>query len=358
MGAYPEIVIDYARVKANLDAVFSDSRFQNVSFRPHFKTHRSTLTGELFRHHGITKITVSSLPMAQYFAEAGWTDILIAMPLNVHAISLYNDLAKNIRLHLMTDHAEALETALQQLEHPVSFYLKADAGYGRAGIHAEKHASFLALMTMIKETEKHHFGGIMSHFGHTYHASSTQEIKDINLSSLSKLRSLKTFIESETGHACCLSIGDTPSLPVYTSEMLHGVNELRPGNFVYYDMMQVALGTCLTENIALALKTCILSLYPERNEALVHAGSIHLSKESCIMPDGRTGYGALVMLNQDGMGDLIEGSYVDRLSQEHGMLRVTADFFRRFRVGDTLGILPVHSCLVTQNPDQWMQSSL
>ena len=52
-------------------------------FRPHFKTHQSVKTGEWFREAGVTAITVSSVSMAQKFADAGWDDITIAFPLNI-----------------------------------------------------------------------------------------------------------------------------------------------------------------------------------------------------------------------------------------------------------------------------------
>jgi D-serine deaminase-like pyridoxal phosphate-dependent protein len=341
--------IDFGRVEQNIAQILTDSRFDGIAFRPHFKTHRSEAVGELFRKAGVGKITVASLPMAKYFAANGWDDILIAIPANPALANKYDELAGKINLSLLIDCRYSLTLLLQTLKNPIRFCIKADAGYGRAGIEAEKHASFLELIQMVEDSKKHRFGGIISHFGNTYHASSDQEIKDINLSSLSKLKSLKSFVESETGNACFLSIGDTPSLPYYTSEMLAGVNELRAGNFVYYDMMQVALGTCRIENIAMAFKTTVLSVYSSRNEALVHAGAVHLSKEKCLMPDGKAGYGAVVRLLPNGcIGEVVQNCFVDRISQEHGILRCSQEFFNEFSLGSTIGILPVHSCLVVE----------
>ena len=151
------------------------------------------------------------------------------------------------------------------------------------------------------------------------------------------------------GIQCPVSIGDTPSLPHYTPEILKNVTELRPGNFVYYDMMQVSLGTCDINNIAIAVESDILSLYPQRNEVLINAGSIHLSKESCLMPDGKLGYGAIANINKKSIGSVIENCFVDRISQEHGILRVCPAFFNEFHIGDSIGILPVHSCLITSS---------
>jgi len=346
MSVNPKILIDCNRSKANLKAVFEDVRFSDITFRPHYKTHQSIGADMWFRNAGIKKITVSSLPMAEYFAAGGWDDILIALPLNTNHIAQYDALASKIKLHLLVDNNEVLSLALSGIKNPVSFYLKADAGYGRAGWPAENTREFLQAFQLIAKKGTHSFSGILSHFGNTYGAKSVEEIIDINLSSITRLRVLKEFMESQTGMPCPLSIGDTPSLPHYTPEMLKNISELRPGNFVYYDMMQVALGSCNINQVSAALEADILSMYPDRNEVLIHAGAVHLSKEICLMPDGKPGFGALVRLYEDSIGEVIEGCFVDRLSQEHGILRVTPVFFKEFRSGDTVGILPVHSCLM------------
>jgi D-serine deaminase-like pyridoxal phosphate-dependent protein len=349
MQIHPGVLVDYNKAKMNLEKVFADKRFSNIQFRPHFKTHRSAETGILFRNFGIKKITVSSLKMAEYFADNGWDDILIAIPLNPNQIEHYNNLANRIKLHLLADNIDSLFYALSHLKKPIGFYLKADAGYGRAGWPAEDTRDFIRAVEMINSFGQHSFAGILSHFGNTYSAKSDSEIKSINLSSITRHSVLKGFIESHFGIQCPVSIGDTPSLPHYTPEILKNVTELRPGNFVYYDMMQVSLGTCDINNIAIALKSDILSFYPQRNEVLVNAGSIHLSKESCLMPDGKLGYGAIANINKKSIGSVIENCFVDRISQEHGILRVCPVFFNEFHIGDSIGILPVHSCLITSS---------
>ncbi|MDX9931900.1 MAG: alanine racemase [Bacteroidales bacterium] len=346
MSNNPKIFIDSNRAKANLKAVFENPRFSGVSFRPHFKTHQSMDTGVLFQKSGIKKITVSSLPMAEYFAAGGWDDILIALPLNRNQLAQYDALAAKIKLHLLVDNNEVLSLALSKIKNPVSFYLKADVGYGRSGWAAENTKEILKAIQVLSENKTHSFSGILSHFGNTYGAKSVEDIIDINLSSITRLRVLKEFLESQINISCPLSIGDTPSLPHYTLEMLKNISELRPGNFVYYDMMQVALGTCQINQVAAALKCDILSVYHDRNEVLVHAGAVHLSKEVCPMPDGKPGFGALVRLNEGNICEVIDDCFVDRLSQEHGILRVTPAFFNEFGTGDSIGILPVHSCLM------------
>ncbi len=71
------------------------------------------------------------------------------------------------------------------------------------------------------------------------------------------------------------------------------------------------------------------------------------------MPDGKAGYGAAVRLLPNGcIGEVVQNCFVDRISQEHGILRCSQEFFNEFSLGSTIGILPVHSCLVVE-PDSF-----
>jgi len=341
----PQLITDTRKIKNNLERIFKNPLFANIEFRPHFKTHQSLETGRIFRQFGVEKITVSSLPMAEFFATDGWNDIMIAIPLNPAETKAYSKLAAKTDLHLLVDSEEVAKTALKNIKKPVTFHIKCDCGYGRAGIPAKHTAEFDKIAAIFKNQHEHFFGGLVSHFGNTYHGTK-EDIAGINKQGIKKLLKLQAYFETEHKLLCPVSIGDTPSLSVYDAAMLNGVEELRPGNFVYYDVMQNMAGHCEVSDIAVALETPVLSLYPERNEVLLHAGAVHLSKESCTMPDGKNGFGIAVRLSKKGIGEIIEGAFVDRLSQEHGILRVQPDFFSEFKPGDTIGILPVHSCLM------------
>jgi len=341
----PQVFIDHKRVRQNLERVFHNPLFSNINFRPHFKTHQSVETGRVFREFGIDKITVSSFPMAEYFANDGWQDIMIAIPINPADSGSYSKLADKISLHFLVDSAEAAEIAMNQIQNSVTFHIKCDCGYGRAGIPVQNKERFSEIIKLFSTYTNHDFGGLVSHFGNSYHLDE-KGIFDINLSGTSDLRNLKTYLETLHGLNCSISIGDTPSLRLYNDEILNEIDEIRPGNFVYYDVMQFLAGHCQITDIAAALEVPFLSLYPERNEVLVHGGAVHLSKESCPMPDGKIGYGVAIRLSENGIGEVIQGAFVDRLSQEHGILRVQPGFFNEFKPGDSIGILPVHSCLM------------
>ncbi len=75
-----------------------------------------------------------------------------------------------------------------------------------------------------------------------------------------------------------LSVGDTPGCSLLPD--FPGVDEIRPGNFVFYDAEQLEIGSCASNQIAVALACPIVARHPERNEVVLYGGAIHLSKES------------------------------------------------------------------------------
>ena len=138
-------------------------------------------------------------------------------------------------------------------------------------------------------------------------------------------------------------MGDTPSCSICTN--FKGVDEIRPGNFVFYDLMQLNLGVCSFDDIAVRLVCPVVAKHLSRNEIVIYGGAVHLSKDSIINVNGKRMYGRIV-IQKNGKKELLESlNYVSKLSQEHGILKVTQNQFKNFQVGDLVEIIPVHSCL-------------
>jgi len=75
----PTLLLDVDKCKANIKKMAEKAMLNNIVFRPHFKTHQSHEIGQWFRDEGVSKITVSSVEMASYFAQKSWKDITIAL---------------------------------------------------------------------------------------------------------------------------------------------------------------------------------------------------------------------------------------------------------------------------------------
>ncbi|MFW6347809.1 MAG: amidophosphoribosyltransferase, partial [Cyclonatronaceae bacterium] len=105
--------------------------------------------------------------------------------------------------------------------------------------------------------------------------------------------------------------------------------------------------SCKYEDIAVALAAPIVEKEPSRNEVVVHGGGIHLSKDQLDIEGVGKLYGRVAELSETRWNPPLPlpENYVRKLSQEHGIIRLSQEAFRRVEVGGLLAILPVHSCL-------------
>ncbi len=338
----PTFVLDKQTCLQNIEKMAQKASEHGLRFRPHFKTHQSSEIGEWFRSYGVNAITVSSFLMAKYFASHGWNDITLAFPVNILEINDINRLAKKISLNVLLENKEAAEILTEKITNPLGVYLKIDTGYHRTGIAASKTGSIQTVLNKLEKNKKLTFKGFLSHTGHTYQAKSTNEIFTRHFDALVKLKALKHRFQKDYPELE-VSIGDTPSCSICNN--FNGIDEIRPGNFVFYDLMQQNLGVCNFEDIAVRLVCPVVAKHASRNEIVIYGGAIHLSKESIININGKPMYGRIV-IRKNGEPELLEPlNYVHKISQEHGILKVIQSQFKNFDVGDLVEIIPVHSCL-------------
>ena len=346
----PTLVLDEGQARKNIKRMATKAAAQRIRFRPHFKTHQSAQVGEWFRDEGVECITVSSLTMAQYFAERGWRDILVAFPVNLHEMDAINTLAKRVRLGLLVETREVAASLDKELQAPVDIWIKIDTGLHRTGIDVMDVEAVLALVNLINVCEKFNLRGLLTHAGQTYHANSTDEIKAMYAGSCRSMLALKHQLEKEGVPGLEISVGDTPGC--WLSEDLGEVDEIRPGNFIFFDAMMMDLGVCVPEDVALAVACPVVALHPERGEAVVYGGAVHLSKD-VIERDGTHIYGYVAFPQENRRengkenGWSFEGrkNYVRALSQEHGVVCLEKTRLDQLKAGDLLYILPAHSCL-------------
>lgn len=336
------LLLDEAKCRQNIAMMTEKADRNNIRLRPHFKTHQSAQVGEWFRETGTTGITVSSLKMARYFASHGWTNILVAIPVNIREMALVNELAAKVQLHLVAVNIETVQALAEQLQHPVNVWLKIDTGYHRTGIPPHSHEQLDATVAMLEQSDKLHFTGVLAHDGHTYKQTDADAIRTIHhttvfLLNLVRDRYMARFPELK------VSIGDTPSCSIL--QTITGVDEIRPGNYVFYDLTQQDIGSCSFDQIAVCMACSVIAKHPERNEIIVHGGSVHFSKDSLLEKNGNLIFGKVVELTENGWSEPLEGIEVVSLSQEHGTIRASKALFDRYKIGDLMGILPVHSCL-------------
>ena len=144
--------------------------------------------------------------------------------------------------------------------------------------------------------------------------------------------------------------GDTPNCS--TQSDFRGLDEITPGNFVFYDLTQASLGSCNESDIAVAMACPVVSKHTGSQEMVIHGGAVHFSKEK-LESNGQVIYGKGVDFHPTGWSPVPQGSYITSLSQEHGVVAVTKDIMAKTRIGDLLVFHPVHSCLTANLMKQY-----
>jgi D-serine deaminase-like pyridoxal phosphate-dependent protein len=285
--------------------------------------------------------------MATYFAAHGWDDITIAFPANVREIEQINRLAAQVRLHLLVESAATARILEQTLAQPVNAWIEVDAGSGRSGVPWDKGGDLHALAALIAGSSKLRLQGLLTHAGNTYAARSAATVAAIHNETVTRLQRLRNWLMEHGFLGLELSIGDTPACSML--EDWGDVDEARPGNFVFYDLTQMEIGSCTAADVGFVVACPVVAVHPEQREIVLYGGAVHLSKEMLPHADGSPSYGAVIPLHAGGWGEPLEGVWLRSLSQEHGVVQATPEGWEHglasVQVGDLLGVLPVHSCL-------------
>ena len=328
----PTLLVDKEKCLANIREMAAKAEVANAHLRPHFKTHHSAEIGEWFREFGVKKCTASSVEMAKYFGDAGWDDITIAFPYNPLESEEISGIAKTCKVNVLIESQLSLDLANERIENPVGYFLKIDLGTHRTGIDPSNTELIENLVN--GSSEKVKFMGFLGHAGHTY-SSTYEQTQQIFHDSLDLLKGLKSR------YGGIISYGDTPSCSMVAD--LTGIDEIRAGNFVFFDWMQVGIGSCAITDISVCLASPVVAIHEDRSEIVVFGGGVHLSKES-VDEEGKKCFGKAVRLKENGWETEVIGN-VRKLSQEHGVIEMPNSELDKLAVGDLLGILPVHSCL-------------
>ena len=335
----PTLILDEQKCRRNIKVMADKARTSGVIFRPHFKTHQSAEIGTWFSDEGVKCITVSSVTMAKYFAECGWNDITIAFPINLRELKDIEELSHSVNLNILISDYSQIESLSQNKKLSTGYFIEIDTGNKRSGIEWD---DVHLIRRMLKNRQLDHsirFNGFLTHSGHTYNAGSAKEIIDIYHDTLVKMSKLREISDNRI----LLSTGDTPSCSLVSN--FKGWDEIRPGNFVFYDLTQNLLGSCDFEKIAIAVACPIVEKNVKRKELIIYGGGVHLSKDSIKMKDGQHIFGKAVHLESGSWTSLSDSDFLRSLSQEHGIISASDELFKSVKIGDLVGIIPVHSCM-------------
>lgn len=351
----PSLLLDLDILERNLERMQRKATRLGARLRPHVKTHKCIEIGTAQLRHGARGITVATIVEAREFAAHGFDDITWAFPLPVSRLAEVIELARRITFRVTVDSltaADALADAARRAGIRVHVWLEVDCGYHRSGIDPARPEA-AALARRLADDPVLSFDGLLTHGGHSYaardHASRlrvAEQERDVTVGFAEQLRSAGVRVPE-------VSIGSTPSMAA--AESLAGVDEVRPGNYAFYDWMQAAVGVCKPSDVAVSVLATVISHQPGQPHCIVDAGALAMSKDQGPgAPELRRGLGPLYA----GLsGTTLEPHLaLVSASQEHGFVsgNSPADVEGRFRVGERVRIMPNHSCLTAAMFDEYV----
>jgi D-serine deaminase-like pyridoxal phosphate-dependent protein len=339
----PQVLIDHAKAHANIARVQALATGAGVRLRPHAKTHKSPIVARWQLERGAVGVCCAKVGEAEVFVDAGFTDVRLPYPVNPSNASRLLALMDRATISIIVDHldvARGWSAAMQRSGRTLDVLIKVDVGFHRCGIDPAGDA--LGFVQTIASLPGLRLRGLLSHAGHGYHASSEDELSAIAHDEAEILTGLRDRAAKSGVQIDEISVGATPTLR-YSAQQ-PGLTELRPGNYVYFDRTQVALGAATLADCALTVLATVVSA-PAADRIILDCGSKTLTNDLARGIAKAAGFGAV--LRADGIAD--DTLNIERLSEEHATVRVTGG--PRLKPGDRVRVVPNHSCVVSNLVD-------
>ncbi len=350
----PTLLIGRNRLEANMAAVQTRADREGVALRPHIKTHKCPDLARLQKTAGAKGLTVATLPEAEAFAATGFDDLVIAKEV-VDAIS-FGRIAKlmeqGIRMVFCVDTLAGVEAASEffsERQMTAGVLVEVDVGHGRCGIGwDDPHA--VEFVRSVRGLSGLHVCGLLTHAGHGYHGPLEDETKEEALNRvMAEERDRLLGLAARLGAAGLLdpaedviSLGSTPTFSRFENAELNGfrITEVRPGNNVFHDAIQVALGVCELTDCALTVQATVISVHRGNgtDRVYVNAGKKTLTTDKGY---GLDDYG--VILHSPRTMKRMPHARLVTLSEEHGWIEIPGG--APFNVGDRVRIVPNHACV-------------
>ena len=319
----------------NIKDMSSFAKEVGVKLRPHIKAHKIPAIANMQLEMGAKGITVSKLGEAEVMIDAGIKDILIAYQLiGKNKMEKLMNLAKKAKITVAVDSLEGikyLNQASQKYRQRIDVVIEINSGLDRCGVLPG--LATLKLANHIKKLENLILKGIMTHAGHVYGATEREEVDKIGRYEGEVMVETARLLRENGFNVSTVSVGSTPTAKI--SGLVEGVTEIRPGNYVFYDAIQIGLGVAVEEDCSLSVLSTVISR-PTPERVVIDAGSkVFALDQGAHGKSSVQGFGLV-----KGHSDVI----IERLSEEHGILRVNPN--SSLQIGDKIEIIPNHACTV------------
>lgn len=329
----PALLIYKDKLDKNIQHMQDLAVSAGVALRPHLKTHKSVWIAKKQLATGAIGVTVAKLSEAERMAENGITNIMIANqithPGKMPRLALLNN---NIELIIGIDNPDQIDLfkPMFRNEHkPLNVSIEINSGFNRCGVVPD--GSLYELADKINQSGYLQLAGLFTHAGQVYGAKSSGEVKRTGIHEGRVMENACNLLAQKNIKVKVVSVGSTPTVKYSAYNSV--VNEIRPGNYVFYDNIQCHLHSCQPEDCALYVLATVIS-QPDPGQIVIDAGSKALGLDRAHATSLIPGYGRIVNLE----------CVIERVSEEHGVILL--DHSVKIPLGSPLLIIPNHACAV------------
>ncbi len=329
----PALLIEQSKLKANLQCFQTLADINGVKLRPHIKTHKIPELAELQISFGAKGIAFAKISEAEIMASAGINDIQVANIIvdDMKLKKLYKLNKRVEQLGCCADSIfgiEQMTKVFTDTDKKLNVYIKINTGFNRLGL--TDYVEIRKLCDMINSAKGLNLKGILTHSGQIYAAKNLEEVRKTGLAEGELMVELAQKLKTDSCEIDEVSVGSTPSAKYCST--VSGVTELRAGNYIFFDIIQTALGSATFNDCALSIMSLVISVFHDR--AIIDAGSKALALD--------LGAHGNILVNS--FGRIVNKSgTIARLSEEHGIINFNNE---EYKIGERIRIIPNHACAV------------
>lgn len=337
----PALLIEDSILRSNIHKKQRLADRNNINLRPHIKTHKSYYIANLQKDAGAKGIAVAKISEAEVFAQNGFDDIQIAYIIigDKKITRLYDLSLKVKRLTCCVDSKAGVKQIAKffsERNAEAEVFIKVDIGYNRTGV--EKFSDILDLARYIDKNDGIKLAGLLTHAGMGYTAKSLDDLMIFGSQEAELMAKHTEKLENKGIKIKEISVGSTPTSNFVAQS--RKISELRCGNYVFHDMIQVAIESCDIRDCALTVLATVISK-PSKNRVVIDAGSKALNTDKGVNnTDSVMGYGHIIG----------KDATLERISEEHGIIYHDGE---GFSIGETIRIIPNHACVVANLFDEY-----
>ena len=323
----PALLIDLGIMERNLALVAAYAKTHGLRLRPHTKTHKIPALAAMQLAMGAAGLTVAKPGEAEVMLASGTPDMLIAFPvIGAGKLRRLMEVARRTRVTVSLDSlfaAGELSAAAASAGLEVGVRVEMDAGLRRVGV--VPGPDVVALARQIDRLPGLRFEGIAFYPGHIRgeDQQALGELSQVLDGVIGMLRDSRLAPKIVSG-------GSTPTL--YHSHLITGMNEIRPGTYIFNDLNTVLSGACKLDDCAASILATVIST-AVAGQAVIDGGSKTFSSDRPVAGELRFGHVAEA-----------PDAVFTKMNEEHGYVNTQACATPP-RIGDRVRVIPNHVCV-------------